>query len=366
MRSIDRHTDCSISPAEHFSFLENAGRYAGMTDLEVVSHVRSTHPTLEPDQLIHVLRGEICRNSSKVAFPLQLKQEAVGRGNYGSVSHYTDLLSGTELAIKFIYPFKSYVELTDPEMGICRETRIRIAHCLLDEHVAVYRGQGCVGDQRVECSDYVHGDNLNNALKQSNLDLEDQISLALNLIQGLQAFHDRNLIHRDMKPENVIITPAQTSGGLPQAVIIDLGTLIDVSHYRWKLVSHTFPLGTLPYIPPEAFTHEQPETEEEIQQMAFAFDAYGLGFTLTSLFGGKLWIPQSSGRRLDLENPGTHTETFLVPALHHALENHQEIIVDLPAETPPSIQSLIQGLIRLRWRERLSLSEAREILEAMR
>jgi serine/threonine protein kinase len=365
MGSFDCKNDSSPTYEGHFSFLDNAHHYAEMTDPEVVRHARSTHPTLEADQLLHVLRGRIGLNNREVAFPIHLQREAVGRGNYGSVSHYTELLSGTDLAIKFIYAFKSYVELTDAEMGICRDTRIGIANCLLDEHIAVYRGQGFVGDQRVECSDYVQGDNLKNVLKQSHLSLEDRISLALNLIQGVQAFHDRNLIHRDMKPENVIITPAQPSGGLPQAVIIDLGTLIDASHYRWKLLSQTKPLGTLPQIPPEAFTYEQPESEEELQRMAFSFDAYGLGFTLTSLFGGKLGIPQPSGRRIDLGNPSIHSENFLVPALNHALENDQEISVDLPAETPASLQSMIQGLVRLRWRERLSLNEAREMLEKM-
>lgn len=86
------------------------------------------------------------------------------------------------------------------------------------------------------------------------------------LLDGIEALHDNGLIHRDIKPDNIIFVGAKPKLG-------DIGLVSSVSR-TLSLV------GTQSYIPPEFLTGEAKELKQSV-------DIYALGKTLYRAFSGQ-------------------------------------------------------------------------------
>jgi serine/threonine protein kinase len=67
--------------------------------------------------------------------------------------------------------------------------------------------------------EFVEGESLSDLLKRGPLDVEQVHALQKRLASGLQAAHNREIIHRDVSPDNVIVP----GGDVAQARIIDFG-----------------------------------------------------------------------------------------------------------------------------------------------
>jgi len=67
--------------------------------------------------------------------------------------------------------------------------------------------------------EFVEGEPLSNIVKRAPLDVGQVHALQKRLASGLQAAHDRHIIHRDVSPDNVIVS----GGDVAQARIIDFG-----------------------------------------------------------------------------------------------------------------------------------------------
>ena len=90
--------------------------------------------------------------------------------------------------------------------------------------------------------EYIVGDNLYNYLENNpnTLSQETVMSLVNLLLQALQYLHSNNIVHRDIKLENIIITPFK------EIKVIDLGF---TCHFSKCMVG----TGTLLYMPPEQY-----------------------------------------------------------------------------------------------------------------
>jgi serine/threonine-protein kinase len=108
------------------------------------------------------------------------------------------------------------------------------------------------------------------------LSVGDAVHLALDIARGLEHAHSRNLIHRDIKPDNILITRSGV------AKLADLGLakrLDEVSNLTGLRVG----IGTLDYIPYEqAINAKQADARSDI---------YALGGTLYHLLTGKVPFP---------------------------------------------------------------------------
>src|SRR5262249_45834560 len=93
---------------------------------------------------------------------------------------------------------------------------------------------------------------------------------------GLQEAHDRHLVHRDMKPSNLLLSREQ------QVKIVDFGL---VRQFCSRLTSPRALLGTLDFM--------APEQSIDPCNVDFRSDVYGLGATLFWLLTGHCPYPQS-------------------------------------------------------------------------
>jgi serine/threonine protein kinase len=123
---------------------------------------------------------------------------------------------------------------------------------------------------------YVDGSNLSNLVKeQGPLPLELATSCVLQAARGLEYAHSQGVVHRDVKPGNLILDRDGT------VKILDLGLARVESWYRNDEVTDSGQLlGTVDYL--------SPEQAVSLKTADHRSDIYGLGFTLWYLLTGRV------------------------------------------------------------------------------
>jgi len=148
---------------------------------------------------------------------------------------------------------------------------------------------------------------------------------------GLQAAHDRHLIHRDVKPSNILLT---RSG---QAKLVDFGL---ARRFASKLTDPRCLLGSLEYMAPEQ-SHDPSFVGKEV-------DIYGLGSTLFWLLTGEAPYPFSrhvgTALRMLQTQPPRHLHDLL-PDAPQALNALLDQLLDRdPARRPNQPINVINAL----------------------
>ncbi len=118
---------------------------------------------------------------------------------------------------------------------------------------------------------YVEGVSLYDHIQQNGpFDEKNSIALILSLCETLQVFHTQNppVIHRDIKPQNVILSPDGS------CKLIDLGT---ARRFKEEAQCDTIFMGTEATAPPEQFGYRQTDARADI---------YSLGVLLRFLLTG--------------------------------------------------------------------------------
>src|SRR5215469_1977006 len=123
----------------------------------------------------------------------------------------------------------------------------------------------------------IPGKSLNEKLREGPLPEDEVVRLGMQLVEGLAAAHERGVIHRDLKPGNLIVTPEGRlkilDFGLAKLLHSDPGT--DVTQSITKASSSIS--GTLPYMAPEQLRGEPPNA---------CSDLYAAGVVLYELATG--------------------------------------------------------------------------------
>ena len=179
--------------------------------------------------------GDLINNTYRV-------ESLLGRGGTSHVYKARSEISGRLVALKVLKAEFSasdeYLVLLTREEGI-REVRhdavVRYSenHRTEDGHVYLLM-------------DYVEGPGLDRKLKQGPMPADDLLVICRRVAEGLQAAHGRNIVHRDLSPDNIILR-----GGDPsQAVIIDFGIAKDTNPGAETIVGNEF-AGKYAYAAPE-------------------------------------------------------------------------------------------------------------------
>ncbi len=128
--------------------------------------------------------------------------EEIGRGSMGVVYEADDRRLGRTVAIKFLAP-----DLTrDP--GACRrfEREARVAATVDHPNLATVHEIGETSQgHRYLVTAYYSGGSLKDRLAEGPLDTEEAVRLVRQLLAGLDATHRRGIVHRDVKPANLLL-----------------------------------------------------------------------------------------------------------------------------------------------------------------
>jgi hypothetical protein len=109
---------------------------------------------------------------------------------------------------------------------------------------------------------------------------KDAVELIRRLALALQAVHDAGVIHRDLKPHNIILRSPL------EPVLMDFGLARDRTGQEGYLTAPGTALGTLAFIPPE-------QARGNLDDICPATDVYSLGILLYLLLTGR--IPFDAG-----------------------------------------------------------------------
>ena len=157
--------------------------------------------------------------------------------------------------------------------------------------------------------EYVEGKHLKNLLKKrGKLTVPEVVDIVLQITNGLSVAHDSYIIHRDIKPQNILIL----ENGLIK--ITDFG--IAVAMNATQLTQTNSVMGSVHYLPPEQASGKGATLQGDI---------YSIGILMYELLTGKL--PFRGDNAVEI-------------ALKHLKEPMPSIREDLP-DLPQSVENII-------------------------
>jgi eukaryotic-like serine/threonine-protein kinase len=195
-------------------------------------------------------------------------EELVGTGGMSSVFKARDRLLERDVALKILH--EHYVTDADYVERFRREARAvaQLAH----PNIVTVIDRGEQGGRQFIVFEYIDGENLKQVVnRQGALPVREAVDLALQVARALGYAHDRGIVHRDVKPQNVILN----EDGRAKVTDFGIARSLDVD----GVTQTGTVLGTSDYIAPEQ-AQGQPVDEKT--------DVYSLGVVLYELLTGEL------------------------------------------------------------------------------
>lgn len=130
--------------------------------------------------------------------------EFLGKGGMANVYLAVDKQTGNDVAVKILKP-----ELTDDEEFIRRfDTEAKAASSLSHPNIVKVYDVGHEENFRYMVMDYVNGVSLKELIqKNGHLEWDVAVPIAIQIGLALETAHQNGIIHRDIKPHNIIVTP---------------------------------------------------------------------------------------------------------------------------------------------------------------
>lgn len=229
--------------------------------------------------------------------------ESVGQGGMADVYKAMDTILNRIVAIKILRG-----ELADDPMTLLRFQREASAASKLSHPnvVDVYDVGESEGRHYI-VMEYVRGRTLKQLIAQRGaLHLDEAVDIMLQLTSAVAMAHEKHIIHRDIKPQNVLVKDDGT------VKITDFG--IAVAHGSVQLTQHHTVMGSAHYLAPETTRGEAP-TE--------AVDIYALGIVFYELLSGSVPFQGSNPTEIavkHLRDPMPYIRDFN-PTIPQSVEN---------------------------------------------
>lgn len=193
----------------------------------------------------------------------------LGKGGMGIVYRASDIKLGREVALKVIRPDL----LENAEVAERFRREILLSSKITHKNVLRIHDLVESDDLAYISMNFVEGQTLHDLMHEKGpLDVGTLIPLVVQLCDALQAAHDEGVIHRDLKPQNVLLDNAGT------AYIADFGISRSLDAGE-TMTQEGQVLGTVNYMPPEQARGETPDHRG---------DLYALGMVLYKMLAGVL------------------------------------------------------------------------------
>jgi eukaryotic-like serine/threonine-protein kinase len=176
----------------------------------------------------------------------------LGRGGMGEVYLAEDTRLGRKVAIKLL--LEEFT--TDGERVRRFEREARAASAINHPNILTIYEIGRSEGLHFIAAEYVEGQTLRQRMKQSRLRLREALDVAIQVASALNAAHTAAIIHRDVKPENIMVRP----DGLVKVLDFGLAKLTErratacdtqVSTIAGRTTELGVVMGTARYMSPE-------------------------------------------------------------------------------------------------------------------
>jgi serine/threonine protein kinase len=227
-------------------------------------------------------------------------EELVGTGGMSSVYRARDSLLERHVALKVMHE-----QLMGDGDHVARFRReARLAAQLSHPNIVTVIDRGEQDGRQFIVFEYVEGENLKALIQRdAPLSEHDAVELALQVADGLAFAHAHGLVHRDVKPQNVLLTEDG------RAKVTDFGIARSIDVQR-ELTQTGTVLGTSDYISPEQ-ARGGPVDE--------CSDIYSLGAVLYELLTGEVPYPG---------------DNFVSVAVRHLNEPPPSVLSERPNVSP--------------------------------
>lgn len=208
----------------------------------------------------------------------------LGSGGMGEVYQAWDEELGVAVALKVIRP----ETIADPERAAALHRRFKrellLARQVTHKNVVRIHDLGEIEGIKYITMPYIAGDDLATILRrEGRLPVPRALAIARQVAGGLAAAHEAGVVHRDLKPPNIMIDPDGN------AVIMDFGIARSVDTGSSTVAGMV--VGTLAYMAPEQ------ARGEEVDQRA---DIYAFGLILYDMLVGRRQTAGSSSALAEL------------------------------------------------------------------
>src|SRR5690348_4001572 len=257
-------------------------------------------------------------------------EELVGTGGMSSVYRAHDRLLDRKVALKILHEHHGLDEASVERFR--REARAvaSVSH----PNVVTVIDRGEQDGRQFIVFEYIEGENLKRLVeRQGTLPTEQALELVIQVAGGLAFAHREGIVHRDVKPQNVLLDGAGT------AKVTDFGIARSLAVRQGMTQTGTV-LGTSDYIAPE---------QAQGQVVDEQSDVYSLGVVLYELLTGRVPFPG---------------ENFVAVAMRHINEPPPHVR-DLRPEVSPRVDAAIARAMAKRPADRFaSMNELGVELEA--
>ena len=233
--------------------------------------------------------------------------ERIGAGGFGAVYKAHQSTVGRDVAIKIILPHFA----NHPDFIRRFETEAQLVARLEHLHIVPLYDYWRDPDGAYLVMRWLKGGNLREALHASPFDIESSALLLDQVASALAAAHRNHVIHRDLKPGNILL---DEDGN---AYLADFGIAKDLTASKSDATDVDAIIGSPDYLSPEQ-ARSEPVTPQT--------DIYSLGVVLYEMLTGQHPFPDMSA----------------VERLYKHLSDPLPLINNLPAETQDDVNSVIQ------------------------
>jgi predicted Ser/Thr protein kinase len=250
-------------------------------------------------------------------------EELVGHGGMSSVYRAHDSLLERYVALKVLH--EQYNEDDDFVERFKREARL-VAQ-LQHPNIVTVIDRGEQAGRQYIVFEYIEGENLKElVVRRGRLELREALEIAIEVARALGFAHEHGLVHRDVKPQNVLLN------GDGRAKVTDFGIARSLDVEQGVTQTGTV-LGTSNYIAPEQASGKHVDQHS---------DVYSLGVVLYEMLTGQLPFPG---------------ESFVAVALKHVNEPPPSVL-DVRGDIPIRVAEAVDRALEKDPEERFPTMDA--------
>jgi eukaryotic-like serine/threonine-protein kinase len=233
-------------------------------------------------------------------------EELVGSGGMSSVYKAHDRLLDRRVALKILHEYHG----ADDEHVERFRREARAVAKLSHPNIVTVIDRGESNGRQYIVFELVEGASLKEIVEERGpLPTDEALGLAIGVAKALAFAHERGLVHRDVKPQNILLN----GDGRPKVTDFGIARSLDIEH---GMTQTGTVLGTSNYIAPEQASGERVDEQT---------DVYSLGVVLFELLTAE--VPFSG-------------DNFVSVALQHVNESPPSVL-DRRGDVPPRVAAAI-------------------------